>query len=227
MRRAVEESEEEDEITPQQDTRRKTKKEANREARREARLARLQQVGQVREREAQNEEIREDDGIREEELEKVREEKRKLVAEEKEKKEQEEYDNWRHLISVEEAGEDVGEAEKDDPRMLQKFCAYVKREKVVVLEDLAGEFHMKTEDVVDRLTSLQEDRQLTGFFDDRGKFIYVSKGEMEDVANFIRKRGRISIQELASETTSLLHLDDPERSLSSSFASDDSNDTLS
>lgn len=67
---------------------------------------------------------------------------------------------------------------------------------MVVLEQLALEMNMKTEDVIQRIQLLQEQGHLTGVFD-RGKYIYISLEEMEAVANFIKTRGRVSIKELA------------------------------
>ena len=46
---------------------------------------------------------------------------------------------------------------------------------MVLLEDLAAQFHLKTQEAIDRVTQLQEDGLLTGVIDDRGKFIYISQ----------------------------------------------------
>ncbi len=39
-----------------------------------------------------------------------------------------------------------------------------------------------------------------------GKFIYISQDELESVANFIKKRGRVSITEIVSESNRLIRL---------------------
>ncbi|CAG2068782.1 unnamed protein product [Timema podura] len=78
--------------------------------------------------------------------------------------------------------------------------------KVVVLEDLAAHFKMKTQSVIDRIQELQEQGQLTGVVDDRGKFIYVSQEELEAVAKFVKQRGRVSITELAESSNQLINL---------------------
>ncbi len=80
---------------------------------------------------------------------------------------------------------------------------------MVVLEDLAAHFRLKTQDAIDRVTRLQEDGALTGVVDDRGKFIYVSQEELEAVAKFIRQRGRVSIAELAESSNKLINLAPP------------------
>lgn len=185
----------------------KKKKEAHREAKREAQAARQAALDAYHEQQQAAEEARvAEEALERAEAEEAEEEARKQ-AEEEARKQQEEYDNWKNLISVEDAGESVETDQLDDPALLQRFCDYVETEKVVVLENLAAEFDLRTEDVVDRLTRLEENGTLTGFFDDRGKFIYVSLDEMKEVAKLIRKRGRISIQDLATESSKILRLD--------------------
>ena len=48
--------------------------------------------------------------------------------------------------------------------------------------------------------------RLTGVVDDRGKFIYISQEELEAVASFIKLQGRVSIQDLATASGSLIRL---------------------
>ena len=45
-----------------------------------------------------------------------------------------------------------------------------------------------------------------GVIDDRGKFIYISREEMEAVAKFIRQRGRVSLTDLAESSNQLIQL---------------------
>lgn len=56
------------------------------------------------------------------------------------------------------------------------------------------------------MTQLQEDGLLTGVIDDRGKFIYISREEMEAVAKFIKQQGRVSISDLAMNSNKLVTL---------------------
>jgi hypothetical protein len=49
-----------------------------------------------------------------------------------------------------------------------------QHKKVVVLEDLGAEFGMKTQEVINRVRALEQLGRISGVFDDRGKFIYVS-----------------------------------------------------
>lgn len=45
-----------------------------------------------------------------------------------------------------------------------------------------------------------------GVLDDRGKFIFISTEELQKVADFVRKRGRVSLRELADSSGSLISL---------------------
>lgn len=43
-----------------------------------------------------------------------------------------------------------------------------------------------------------------GVMDDRGKFIYISPDEMKQVADFINKRGRVAISDLAKKSNEFI-----------------------
>jgi hypothetical protein len=85
------------------------------------------------------------------------------------------------------------------------------------------------QDAINRLRALEEQGMLTGFLDDRGKYVYVTREvllldplmmmlalafvpmtsdvqEMEGVAKWIRQRGRVSIAELAESSNTLIKL---------------------
>merc|ERR1719400_400147 len=133
------------------------------------------------------------------------EEKKKRLREEKERKEQEEYEKLKAAFSVEGEGCDA-EDDGDEENKLLRFVNYIKETKVVMLEDLAAQFHLKTQEAIDRVTQLQEDGILTGVIDDRGKFIYISQEELEAVAKFIKQQGRVSITDLAMNSNKLISL---------------------
>ncbi|GBP06901.1 DDRGK domain-containing protein 1 [Eumeta japonica] len=95
---------------------------------------------------------------------------------------------------------------KKKENLLADFIKYIKENKVVVLEDLAIEFKLKTQQAIDRIQDLQVNGTITGVIDDRGKFIYISEEELTSVAKFIRQRGRVSIAELAESSNNLINL---------------------
>jgi len=123
----------------------------------------------------------------------------------KEVKEKEDYDEWKEMFSVEASGsEDIENKTKLD--LLGEFINYIKQRKVVVLEDLAIDFGLPAAQCVTRVNTLEEMGQLSGVVDDRGKFIYVSPEELQAVANFVKRRGRVTISDLAIESNKLINL---------------------
>lgn len=49
--------------------------------------------------------------------------------------------------------------------------------------------------------------RISGVMDERGKFIYISRPEMEAVAAHIRAKGRVSIAALAAASNNLIDLE--------------------
>jgi len=170
----------------------------------------LQREAEVREREENKKKREKDDEDskkareREQEDEKREEEEEKRRQEEKERQEYEEYLKMKAAFTVDEEGCD--DEEDSAENLLGKFISYIEETKVVLLEDLAAHFKMKTQEVIDRISSLQESGDLTGVVDDRGKFIYISRSELESVAKFIRQQGRVSITDLAANSNKLITL---------------------
>ncbi|KAJ8679680.1 hypothetical protein QAD02_015467 [Eretmocerus hayati] len=156
-------------------------------------------------REQREQEERDKASAKEREEERRREEAEKAELEERKRKEYEEYLKLKEAFSVEEEGFS-GSPEGEEQSLLAEFVEHVKSSKVVVLEDLAQRFGLKTQHAIDRVKQMQEDGILSGVIDDRGKFIYISKQELEAVAKFVRQRGRVSIAELAEHSNSLINL---------------------
>mmetsp|Transcript_7002 Transcript_7002/g.14024 ORF Transcript_7002/g.14024 Transcript_7002/m.14024 type:complete len:313 (-) Transcript_7002:1408-2346(-) len=148
-------------------------RERRRNAEREAYLDRQRERNQEREfeeaaeRQAQQEQLREDEAV---------------------------YKRWRGKISVEAGGEDTDDNQE---RVLEEMIEYVKENKVVRLEDVAAQFSLRTQEAKQRLENLEVQGRLSGVFDDRGKFIHVSQNELQALAKYIKRRGRVSIRELA------------------------------
>uniref|UniRef100_A0A182PH48 DDRGK domain-containing protein 1 n=1 Tax=Anopheles epiroticus TaxID=199890 RepID=A0A182PH48_9DIPT len=142
---------------------------------------------------------------KEKQEEKNREEAERLAREEKERKEHEEYMMLKQAFSVEEEGFEEDNADEQQNSLLE-FIKFIQDNKVVVLEDLAVQFKLKVQAVIDRIGELQKEERITGVIDDRGKFIYISEEELKSVAKFIRQRGRISITELAENSNQLINL---------------------
>ncbi|XP_035892997.1 DDRGK domain-containing protein 1 [Anopheles stephensi] len=208
----VGDSEEEDTIPPAQHDyageKMGAKKRAKLEAKAQKKTEREQELRhreEQKKREALLEEERRKQAEKEEQAEKNREEAERLAREEKERKEHEEYLLMKQAFSVEEEGYEEEDADGQE-NSLQEFIKFIQDNKVVVLEDLAVQFKLKVQAVIDRIGELQKEERITGVIDDRGKFIYVSEEELKSVAKFIKQRGRISITELAENSNQLINL---------------------
>lgn len=211
LNRQNEEDMDEDQIAEREELRRKlgTKKLAKLEEKAARRERNEQMVREREERKALEEQRYQDRKKKEEEeerLEKEREEAEKKAKEEQEKREYEEYLKLKEQFSVEEEGQDAAASEEDAANLLNEFVNYIKNSKIVVLEDLASEFKLKTQDVINRVAQVQEMGLLTGVMDDRGKFIYISQDELLKVKQFIEQRGRVNIAELAKSSNELISL---------------------
>ena len=81
----------------------------------------------------------------EERLEKEKEEQERLAKEEAERKEHEEYLKLKEQFTVDEEGQDTAQSETESQNLLLEFVNFIKDSKIVVLEDLAAEFKLKTQ----------------------------------------------------------------------------------
>ncbi|OUC40912.1 hypothetical protein D917_00581 [Trichinella nativa] len=109
-------------------------------------------------------------------------------------------------FTVEEQGCDV-DINEDTANLLKEFVEYIQKAKVVSMEELAGQFQMRSIDVIDRLKNLLADGMLTGVIDDRGKFIFVTEDEMKAIVTFVKQRGRVSVDDLVDYSNKLINMD--------------------
>lgn len=79
------------------------------------------------------------------------------------------------------------------------------------MEDLASDFQLSTRDVVDRIERLEESGRLRGITDDRGKYIHITEEEFENVAKFIKRKGRVNRGELLTECGRLIRMHPTEK----------------
>ncbi|XP_060684473.1 DDRGK domain-containing protein 1 isoform X2 [Hemiscyllium ocellatum] len=147
-----------------------------------------------------------------------KEEELKKAWEEKQRQEHDEYLKLKEAFTVEEEGIEVQPDEEESQNLLQEFIDYIKSTKVVLLEDLASQFGLRTQEAINRVQDLIAEGTLTGVLDDRGKFIYITEQELAAVAQFIRQQGRISIVELAQASNTLINLNPESRSIPETVA---------
>uniref|UniRef100_A0AC34F6G3 DDRGK domain-containing protein 1 n=1 Tax=Panagrolaimus sp. ES5 TaxID=591445 RepID=A0AC34F6G3_9BILA len=184
------------------------KKLAKLQAKAEARAAREAELAEREERKKREEEKNKQlEEIRRQQdaEEKAQEEKEKAEQEERERKEHEEYLKLKASFQVEEEGFDA-KSEEEKENLLKDFVDYIKKTKVVNVDELAAKFKLDVPAAVEKIKYFIENDILTGVIDDRGKFIYIAPEELEAVARFINQRGRISLFELASYSNQLISL---------------------
>ncbi|XP_077440835.1 DDRGK domain-containing protein 1 [Vanacampus margaritifer] len=178
----------------------------------EKQAKKAQREAELEEREERRklQELRDEERRQEEEkerlLEKKLEEDEHRAKEEQEKREEEEYLRLKASFVVEDQGEEEQLTEDQSRNLLQEFIEYIESSKVVLLEDLASHFGMRTKYAIDRVQDLLAEGSLTGVIDDRGKIISITQAEMDAVAQFINQRGRVSITELAQASNTLINL---------------------
>ncbi|NXO13186.1 DDRGK protein, partial [Oriolus oriolus] len=199
---------------------RKLEEKQARKAQREAEEAEREERRKL-ESKREEERRKEEERIRLEE-ERQEEEKRK-AKEEEEKREYEEYLKLKESFVVEEEGVEESMTEEQSRSFLMEFLEYVKKTKVIQLEDLASHlvsysFFSSAQDAINRIQDLMADGTLTGVIDDRGKFIYITAEEMAAVAQYIKQRGRVSIAELAQASNSLINLQPDSRAVAPTVA---------
>ncbi|XP_054811279.1 DDRGK domain-containing protein 1 [Prosopis cineraria] len=139
-------------------------------------------------------------------------EERRLEEEAKAQKAREEeaatleFEKWKGEFSVDDEGtmEEVQDGSQD---LLADFVEYIMKHKCVPLEDLAAEFKLRTQECINRITSLERMGRLSGVMDDRGKYIYISLEEMQAVADYIKRQGRVSISHLARKSNQFIDLE--------------------
>ena len=142
------------------------------------------------------------------------EEKRKLeetlqkVKEEQQKKEDEIYNQWKDMIKMGEEGEE--KRNFSDENVINEFLNYIKRRKVVSLEDLSGVFKISPNELVEKLNQFEKEGRILGIIDDRGKYIYVTEKEMSMIENLFIRRGRINKMDLIKECNKIIKFEPTE-----------------
>ncbi|KAI1725261.1 DDRGK domain-containing protein [Ditylenchus destructor] len=177
----------------------KAEAKARREAEQSERLERKRQQ-EIKEKQEEAERL-----LKEEEEQK-RKELLRAEKEERERKEMEEYKMLKESFNVEEQGFDVMDEESSE-NLIKSFIEYIQQKKVVHVDELASHFGLSSEEVVNRLETFIDEKLITGVFDDRGKFVYVTDEELQAVAKFINQRGRVTLQELVEYSNRLISLE--------------------
>jgi hypothetical protein len=113
-------------------------------------------------------------------------------------------DMWKASFQIKEDGTVKADIAQDSQDLLADFIDHIVHKKALVLEELAEEFRLRTQDTVRCIQELEAVRRITGVMDDRGKFIFVSLREMENVSAFIQSGGRTSISALVDKSSAFV-----------------------
>lgn len=179
----------------------KLEKQLEKEQRKAAQQAMLEERKKLAEASSQKE-------IDDAALEKLRLEKEELalaeLREEKKRKNDEEYKLWTAHIGVESKGE-LGSAD-DHEKKLREFLTVESKlaTKALLLDDTAKRFDVTVERLVAMIEAMVFRDEISGVFDDRGKFVFVTQRQYEEIAKFMRNRGRVSMTELIREANKVL-----------------------
>ena len=76
-----------------------------------------------------------------------------------------------------------------------------------MLDELSSKFKISTKEAIDRIKALEESQRLTGVIDDRGKYIFIKREELEKIKNLIISKGRINRRDLILECSRIVSLE--------------------
>lgn len=60
--------------------------------------------------------------------------------------------------------------------------------------------------MIEWIKNIENSGKMDGLMDDRGKYIVITREEMDKMAMYIKRRGRVSIEEIAKESNRLIKL---------------------
>lgn len=77
------------------------------------------------------------------------------------------------------------------------WLAEVREKKVIQLVDVANSFEVSVADVKARIETLIQERRVAGVFEGDGRFIYFSENELNAFASEIKRRGKVTLKDVA------------------------------
>lgn len=120
--------------------------------------------------------------------------------------EEEQYAAWRGAFGVEGAGHEAFPSAEAEDEALAALAAHLAAEGSTELSALPAAFPwLPARDVRRRIAQLEERGAVSGVFDhSRGRYVHVSRAQMEEIARAVRERGRLSVAELSRECARVL-----------------------
>lgn len=133
--------------------------------------------------------------------EKEREEEEKMILiQEKEKKradleEKKKYEKWKRSFVLEGQGNESSNVEEE----WSDFITYIQQMKFVQINILQERFQLTRRDVLSRISKLEHNGTLIGLLNEKGDYLSFNDEELKNVADFVRRKGRVTNKELAME----------------------------
>ena len=84
----------------------------------------------------------------------------------------------------------------------------LRKHKLLLLEDLSHKFKLSTKELVDKIKELENKGQISGIFDERGKYLVIEDSEWCAIKNYINARGRVKKTDIMSECAKLIKIPD-------------------
>ena len=81
------------------------------------------------------------------------------------------------------------------------------------IEDLAINFALTNKNVIQRIRDLEASGMLQGVLDDRGKYIYITPEEIEDMLSCIHHKGKLTKGDMITEFSRIVRLEPREEDL--------------
>mmetsp|Transcript_29495 Transcript_29495/g.42825 ORF Transcript_29495/g.42825 Transcript_29495/m.42825 type:complete len:310 (+) Transcript_29495:59-988(+) len=123
------------------------------------------------------------------------EEERFMAEKERNERDWKEYDEFWTMFKI---GGGSGEAV-----LVKDFVAFMERNKVVAVDYIADQYGLCRDIVIKRIKVIEEEGHINGVYDDQGQFIHLTTDEMAEVADIVRREGRITLEKLACEFSRL------------------------
>lgn len=122
----------------------------------------------------------------------------KEYLEKKEREDEEIYQEWKSQIIVESEGSVEMEMKEIESKSIE-MVEYLKKKKIVSIEEFLGVFQIKEEkQVVEILDKMIKKENLFAFLDGNGKYVYITNEEANKIKDFIQSKGRVSISEIGN-----------------------------
>jgi hypothetical protein len=86
------------------------------------------------------------------------------------------------------------------------LLALLKKNKLVLLEDLSHKFKLPIKDLVEKIKGLETAGQVSGIFDERGKYLVIEEQEWNAIRNYISARGRVKKTDIMTECARLIKI---------------------